>query len=44
MADSGTDGWKQRLFLVLVTLLLFGGLTFLGVKLFHETSLSTPAH
>ena len=43
MANEGTDGWGPRLFLLLVTLLLFGGLTFLGVKLFHEASLSTPA-
>ena len=30
MADGGTDGWGPRLLLLLMTLLLFGGLTFLG--------------
>ncbi|MBV9848821.1 MAG: hypothetical protein JO250_03950 [Armatimonadetes bacterium] len=36
MADNKTNGWGTRLFLFLVALLLFGGLTFLGVRLFQE--------
>ena len=41
MTDGRPDGWKTRLFLLLMTLLLFGGLTFLGVKLFHDASISS---
>ena len=42
MAEDGTDGWRARLFLLLVALMLFGGLTFLGIKLFHEAGVYPP--
>ena len=36
MADDRPDGWGTRLFLALVALLLVGGLSLLGVRLFHD--------
>ena len=36
MADDRPDGWVTRLFLALTALLLLGGLSLLGVKLFQD--------
>lgn len=43
MVHEGANGWGTRLFLILIGLLLFGGLTLLAVKLFHEAASSTHA-
>ena len=42
MADHRPDGWRTRLFLSLVALLLLGGLSYLGVTLFQGLAAPTP--